>query len=304
VLPWARAHRHRLRIIAVDTALGALKPWDIVPDAVVAVESQHANLDDFAGWVGADVPLFADLTSYPGATRVFRQRPRWFVSEFAPLGFWARWPDWPEVPRLPPLGSVGVLAANLAWTLTRGPVILAGLDFSFQAAKSHARGTPAVESVLREATRMTPVGQPVWSPHGWSSTPALRTYAGLLADRVKSYSHRVWLWEQAGAELGLNTWPRHILLDKLGDPATVRSTPRSVKSWLNDEQTLWSDVLASFDRINQSPDETVWAELEAGLSAVDYLTFDFPDPEFRRDSDWLIRAKNRVQWIQERLKNQ
>src|SRR5262249_40904644 len=44
VLPWAHAHRHRLRIVAADTALGALKPWNLVPDAVVALEAQHANL--------------------------------------------------------------------------------------------------------------------------------------------------------------------------------------------------------------------------------------------------------------------
>ena len=301
-LPWARAHRHRLRVLAVDTALGALKPWDIVPDAVVAVESQHANLDDFAGWSGARVPLFADLTSYPGATRVFAERPHWFVSEFAPLSFWNRWPDWPEVPRLPPLGSVGVLAADLAWSLTRGHVILAGLDFSYRAGKSHARGTPAVETVLRHATRLSPVGQPVWSPQGWSTSPALSVYASLLAERLRPYAGRVWLWEQAGAPLGLKPWPRSALLDPLGVIAPARSAPRdAVGRWLDDEVLRWKRILEGFERVNRLPSDPDWAALEADLSDVDYLTFDFPDPAFRRDSDWLIRAKNRVLWIQDRL---
>lgn len=301
VLPWAHLHRHRLRIVAVDTALRALKSWNLMPDAAVAVESQHANLDDFAGWSGAGVRLFADLTSFPAATRVFGQPPCWFVSHFAPLDFWSRWTGWHDVPVFPPLGSVGVLAAQVAWTLTRGSVILAGLDFSYTAGKSHARGTPAVEGALRSASRLSPVDLPVWAD-GWASTPALTVYASLLAERARDHADRVWVWEKAGSDLGLRPWPRNILLEKLGQTAVSHAVPHhSVQAWLDGERQRWREALDLFARINAAPTEADWSALEACLRSLDYLTFDFPDPEFRRDSDWLIRAKNRVQWMSERI---
>ncbi len=301
-LPWIHAHRERLRIVAVDTALGALRPWSIVPDAVVAVESQHANLDDFSGWTGKSVTLFADLTSFPAATRVFAQPPCWFVSEFAPLRLWSRWPKWGSVPVLPPLGSVGVLAAQIGWTVTRGPVILAGLDFSYLAGKSHARGTPPLEAVLRSSSRLDPVGQPVWSSGGWSTSPILATYAALLADRARPHAERVWVWESAGTDLGLRTWPRSTLLDKLGHHSAPTSpVPHHAGSFVAAERDRWQAALAAFDRVNKAPSEQDWQDLETALQQIDYLTFDFPDPEFRRDSDWLIRAKNRVVWMNERI---
>jgi hypothetical protein len=300
-LPWAHAHRDRLRIVAADTALGALKPWNIVPDAVVAVESQHANLDDFSGWNGAPVTLFADLTSFPPATRVFSTPPCWFVSEFAPLRFWSRWPKWGPVPVLPPLGSVGVLAAQIGWTLTRGSVILAGLDFSFLAGKSHARGTPPVEAVLRTSSRLNPVGQPVWSPEGWATSPVLATYSALLADRARPHADRVWVWEPAGAELGLKPWPRATLLDKLSHRGSPSAGPHLAQAFVAGERTRWTEALDAFERINNDPSEDHWRALEAALAEIDYLTFDFPDPEFRRESDWLVRAKNRVVWISQRF---
>jgi hypothetical protein len=301
-LPWVHAHRDRLRIVAADTALGALKPWNIVPDAVVAVESQHANLDDFSGWAGKPVTLFADLTSFPAATRVFGASPCWFVSEFAPLRLWSRWPKWGTVPIVPPLGSVGVLAAQIGWTLTRGPVILAGLDFSYLAGKSHARGTPSVEAVLRTSSRLNPVGQPVWSTGGWATSPILATYAALLADRARPYADRVWVWEAAGTDLGLKPWPRSTLLDRLGQHSAVTSAvPHQAAALVTAEQDRWRDALRAFDRVNRSPSDDDWRALKTALHDIDYLTFDFPDPEFRRDSDWLIRAKNRVQWMEDRV---
>ncbi len=147
-LPWISDHRSAWKLIAVDTALPILKAWSLIPDAVVSLEAQHANLRDFAGWFGAPVALFADMTSYPPSTRVFSQQPFWFISEFAPLALWSRWPWGTAVaPRLPPLGSVGVAAAWIAWKLTQGPVLLAGLDFSFPPGQSHARGAPLIAGI-------------------------------------------------------------------------------------------------------------------------------------------------------------
>jgi hypothetical protein len=307
-LPWARAHRSRLRILAADTALPVLRGAGLVPDAVVCLESQHANLRDFAGWSDSSVPLFADLTSFPPAARVLGGTTLWFASEFAPLHLWERW-AWPEtLPVIPPLGSVGVAAAWLALRLSRGAVVLAGLDFSYPAGKTHARGTPALAALAAATDRLHPMEQAgSWAKagvrttaSGWLSTPVLEGYAGVLADECRAHRDRVWAWSAKGLPLGLRPWP-----NEAPPPARAQSTmgesplpETSPGAWLDQERGRWERLLELFERMNAFPgDEAVWIELEAGLAEVDYLTFSFPDPEFRRASDWLIRAQAQIRWI-------
>jgi hypothetical protein len=68
------------------------------------------------------------------------------------------------------------------------------------------------------------------------------------------------------------------------------------------EQELWRTILDDFVRINETPaDEGAWADLETRLSMADYLTFSFPDPSFRRDTDWLVRAQVQVRWVLNRV---
>jgi hypothetical protein len=314
-LPWARQHRSRIRLVAADTALPVLQAWDLVPDAVVCLEAQHANLRDFAGWTGAEVTLFTDLTSYPPTSRIFSGATRWFVTEFADLSLWGRWP-WTgdQVPRLPPLGSVGVAAAWVAWRLSRGPVILAGLDFSFPPGRTHARGAPALAALAARTDRFRPLEQPgTWLRPGlhradggpWLTTPVMEGYAGVLADQARPHRDRTWVWDDRGLPLGLPTWPGGPpggipCADlPLPEPSPQGSAP---SDWLATEEELWRTILDDFVRINETPgDEGAWADLETRLTMADYLTFPFPDPEFRRDSDWLVRAQVQVRWILNRV---
>jgi len=310
-LPWARTHRANLKIVAADTALAVLKEAGVTPDAVVCLEAQHANLRDFAGWLGADIQLFADLTSFPATSRILGRAPRWFVSEFAEISLWGRWP-WDEVPRIPPLGSVGVAAAWVAWRLTDGPVVVAGLDFSYPAGKTHARGAPSLGALHSRTSRLAPVEQPgSWvkpgvriSGSGWLTTPVMEGYAGVMTDQARTESHRTWTWSQEGLPLGLDRWPRR---PPTGDPARSAPSPEvreapSFGQWLASEEELWRTILDDFEAINASPDEGAWSLLETHLSMADYLTFWFPDPTFRRDSDWLIRAQVQVRWALSRLR--
>ena len=305
--------RHRWHLLAVDTALPVLHEAGLVPDGVVCVESQHANLRDFSGWKGASVPLFADLTAHPSSTRVFSQLPYWFVSEFAPLALWRRWPwDSAFIPRLPPLGSVGVVAAWVAWRLTRGPVVLAGLDFSYPPGKTHARGAPALTSLLAGTDRLHPMEQVgTWDRpglrsvrRGWLTTPVLESYAGLLAERAAAEAHRTWVWQNLGLPLGLPPWqgsfpppsPPSNRPEEAEAPASVQAA-----TWLRKERVLWSEILSDFQALNESSDPSVWARLQARLREADYLTFSFPDPHPRLATDWLVRVLTQVRWISERM---
>jgi hypothetical protein len=319
-LPWAAVHRDRLRLVAADTALPVFKASGLVPDAVVCLESQHANLRDFAGWSSAPVLLFADLTAYPPSTRVFGNPPHWFASTFAEVDLFRRWP-WGPVPLVPALGSVGVAAAWVAWRLTQGPVVLAGLDFSFPPGKTHARGTPALAALLAATNRLRPTEQEgSWNRPGvtakgeWLTTPALEGYAAVLAEKARDHAERTWVWKTGGLPLGLEPWPA----DRVpganhpsGAPggraapdtgAGIGAPDRGPGAWLDDERRRLTAVLADFERLNAAPhDEAAWSDLERGLNEVDYLTFAFPDPEFRRDYDWLARAQHQVRWLLERL---
>lgn len=315
-LPWIVAHRTRVRLVAADTALPILRAWNLVPDAVVCLEAQQANLRDFAGWRGAPVILFTDLTSHPPGTRVFGTSPCWFASEFAPLEVWARLPWTPEeIPRLPPLGSVGVTAVWIAWRLTSGPTILTGLDFSFPTGKTHARGAPALASLAAKTDRYHPVEQTgTWEgsgvrkvpPAGWLTTPVLEGYAGVLADQGATQTHRTWVWKERGLPLGFlvppSDWLPRLPLPSSPKAPRPRETSHRARPWLEGERDRWLKVLETFRQMNASPeDQEIGKRLEDQLRALDYLTFSFPDPEFRRDSDWLIRAQNQVRWILSRI---
>jgi hypothetical protein len=52
------------------------------------------------------------------------------------------------------MGSVGLSAAAIACRLSAGPIIVAGMDFSFTLDLSHARSTPAHLEKLRRQTRL------------------------------------------------------------------------------------------------------------------------------------------------------
>lgn len=298
-LEWLLPRRSRIRVLAADTALAVLREAGVVPDAVVCLEAQHANLRDFAGWAGADLTLFSDLTSFPPGNRVFRRPPCWFISEFAPLRLWRRWP-WEAVPVVPPLGSVGVAAAWTAWNLTRGPVVLAGLDFSYPVGKTHARGAPALGGLLARTHRFLPV-EPVgsWARPGtspgkgnWLTTPALQAYAGVLADAARPQAGRTVVWDDQGLSLGLPVWDRVLgpPLGALVEPGRLHLDPLR---WLSAEKELWEKALGLLENQSEAAAES--------LAELDYLTFSLPDPEYRPDGDWLVRVQGRLNWALSRL---
>lgn len=302
-LEWARSHREKLKLVVADTALPVLGAAGLVPDAVVCVEAQHANLRDFAGWRSKGVPLFTDLTSHPPGTRVLGGPVHWFVSEFAPLDLWRRWP-W-DIPRLPPLGSVGVAATWVSWRLTRGPVVLAGLDFSYPPGKTHARGAPALGALLARTDRLHGMEQPgTWSrkavhltPRGWLTSSVMEGYAEVLSDQARAEGARTWVWDPQGLDLGLKRWS-----GAPGRPSQVQATGvtranlvPSPGEWLSQETLAWGELIQLIDRYLDG-EEALAPRLEAECRRVDYLTFSFPDPDFRPAADWLVRVRTQLRW--------
>ncbi|MBN1242372.1 MAG: DUF115 domain-containing protein [Spirochaetales bacterium] len=213
-MPWILSRRARLAIIAVDTALPCFRARGIEPDAVVVLEGQAHNLRDFAGGAGNRIRLFADLSSHPAGFRhvggsVHAILTRW--DELALLDRAGRLPF--IASRTAPLGSVGVLAASLSARLGSVPLILAGLDFSYEAGRSHASGAPFPEAEDQRRSRLRQ-GPSLWSAayggrsrvatrSGERSDPLLSAYASTLQRELAPFAGRTLDLRGGGLELGL-----------------------------------------------------------------------------------------------------
>jgi hypothetical protein len=197
--------RRKLGVIACDTALGTLMAAGIEPDLVVCLEGQAHNLADFTCLGSRPAAVAADLSSHPLTFRALRgpkfltfvriTRSRFLSRVEAALSE-------AELPfrALPPLGSVGVHAVHIARLLSRGPILAAGLDFSFEPGKTHARGCPSLLAEERRLGRLTrwpsqyeasfrdrtiTLENRSGSGPNVLSDPILLSYAALLADRGK-----------------------------------------------------------------------------------------------------------------------
>jgi hypothetical protein len=142
------------RVICVDTCLAALRERNIRPDLAVVLESQHWNLRDFIGLGDWELPVAMDLSALPATAETLGADPFVFATPWTGLSFFKRLKDSKLLPAVfPPLGSVGLTAAALASRLTTGPIVTAGIDFSFTVDKFHSRSSPGHLDRLRRQTR-------------------------------------------------------------------------------------------------------------------------------------------------------
>jgi hypothetical protein len=156
VLPLVARHRDRLAVLACDTALGTLLGAGIEPDLVVCLEGQSHNLADFTPLGSRPTSLAADLSSHPATFRALRGPKHLSLVRITRSPFLDRLgaalaEAGIPAAAMPPLGSVGVHAVALARMAASGPLFAAGLDFSFERGKTHARGCP---SLLAEELRL------------------------------------------------------------------------------------------------------------------------------------------------------
>ena len=140
--------------MAVDTAAGALVQAGIHPDLVVCLEAQAHNLPDFTPLTGLEPTLVADISAHPASFRLVKGPKILVSSQWMKSRFLERLSSTGlPIQAVPPLGSVGVLAARLAVQYGQ-PIFLAGLDFSFQRAVTHCKGSPSDLAERRLETRL------------------------------------------------------------------------------------------------------------------------------------------------------
>ena len=290
--------KRRFRIICVDTCLPALLERSIHPDLVVILESQHWNLRDFLGVTGRDIDAALDLSALPASSRIMAGKRFLFVTPWTELELFKRMKTAGLLPEtFPPLGSVGLSAVQAALTLSSGPVLIGGIDFSYTIDAYHARFTPRQQEQMIKQNRFTSIVNAAVFREGTfsvsakngkqvQSDPAMRRYRNLFEQEfalIRGGDRRLMDITGSGLPLGIKTVS---LEDAIGIlTSTAEATPPSIH---NRNSALSSRQISEFiqneiDTLNalkdiltgDKPSEP--ARLNDLLDTADYLWAHFPD---------------------------
>ena len=156
-----RSVRNALYIVAADAALSPLLRLGIEPDAVVCEEAQSVIAPFFLGVHGKKSRVFAGITSWPKLFDLSGGNICYFSPHYDDTAFFDSLVDRHILPHvIPPLGSVGLTATEIALMIrktARVPVFVTGLDFSYRAGTTHARGAAPHTARLASGFRTAPV---------------------------------------------------------------------------------------------------------------------------------------------------
>lgn len=323
-LSFACEYRGRIFLLAVDTALVALREAGLSPDAVVLVESQFWISRAFIGLSGSKIPIFADMTARPEAVAATGGPVHFFHTPYADSAFLARFASALDPLVIPRLGSVGLVALHLARHIAGSdlPIFFTGLDFSWGSGLTHARGTsPALAAHLR-TTRLAP---PNGNPAGFSdgdfqvagkdgrqvhTDPVLSGYAALCRER---FSGDTGIFDLG--ESGLVTGCRRISIPEAaaiidGLRPTVSETADAarhgipsrdqVAAFLEGERGMLSGLRDIFTGTANDGKE----RLPELLQALDYLYLHFPDGHkgWRDEQNFLNRVRVETEYFLKTLK--
>jgi len=147
-------------IVAADAALAPLLRLGIEPDAVVCEESQSVIAPFFLGANRKRFHVFAGITSWPKLFDLCGADICYFSPHYDDTAFFDSLVARHILPCImPPLGSVGLTATKIALILRktdRFPVFVTGLDFSYRAGTTHARGSAPHTARLASSFRIAP----------------------------------------------------------------------------------------------------------------------------------------------------
>jgi hypothetical protein len=280
------------KIVCVDTCLPALRERGIRPDLAVILESQQWNLDDFIGLSGWGVPAAFDLSALPGSAGVLGGGLFLFFTPWTQLRIFQRLGAAGLLPlSLVPLGSVGLSAVAISTRITRGPIITAGIDFSFSVDAYHARSTPGHLARLRRQNRfkgllnadaafgvsafqtLSKTGAKVLS------TPGMRGYRDLFEKQFGSGSPMLFDIAGSGLPLGVKTLSMEEAFSVLTSSGSmVNSRNNGMKTLLTkantnvftkDDQVVYKENLMNF-AIAEQERLTLLRAILTGEAPMDY----------------------------------
>lgn len=289
-------------LLCVDAALPVLSAFSIVPDAVVAVESQLAIEKAYIGNAHLDSLIFADLSSRPGVLRHTKKGICFFASDFTKTGFLDSLKSMDFFPKsLPALGSVGLTASYIALLLRKNestPVFASGLDFDFSLGKTHAQNAPAHIARLIKTNRLLGIADynaafrngasKIGNINGkdYYTDISLSGYAESFKDTF-SRAKNFFSCSESGLDIGLpfaSTDQVNEFLSKTAakdDDISFKTTKgrSGIIEYMNEEESALKEIktLLSKGRTQNETQQDFDKKLEALLSCREYLFLHFPD---------------------------
>ena len=314
-----RTENRPFKIVCVDTALGALKDRKIFPDLVVILESQHWNLNDFTGCKGWEVQSAIDLSAHPQSSQILTGNGFLFMTPWTSLKILERLKKAGLLPSgVPPLGSVGLSAVEISRRLTRGKIILCGLDFSFTVDKYHARSTPAHRRRLNTQNRLRGIFNASVFDSAFNAvsksglpvlcSPVMRNYRDLFEQEFSGDS-RLFDIKGSGLPLGIKTLSIEDAFNVLGEADSPQEKLSKENVMPDEEKILLKEKLIIFledekKRLKDlkdiltgeaQPDREKFKTL---IDECDYLWAHFPDFSGGRRVDFessdLLSFLNRI----------
>jgi len=149
-------------ILCTDTSLTSLLKNNIIPDGVFVEEAQQIIIEAFIGTKAAKTHIFASLSSTPLISANFDfNRISFFTTLYNDCTFISDLQKKALLPPAnPPFGSVGLTSVYYAIQFRKDesvPVYIYGLDFSYSAGLTHAKGTLAHLKRLKTTNRLNPL---------------------------------------------------------------------------------------------------------------------------------------------------
>lgn len=309
MLPFIASKRTELRVIACDTAAPALARSGIMPDLVVCLEAQYHNVKDFYPLANSRARVVADLSAHPASVRATGGPVTFLKSDFVD-SYWLRGISarFPWMQAIPALGSVGIMALLVAAMSGTGRIFISGLDFGYPPGKTHARGTPQLESVWNDRLRACRTQwAATYSPSASREQdsvirdPALRSYGESARRLVRAFQDRcIDARGLAGPQLGLVSVDPSAISDFT--PPSAHATPltpswfptvthrvipspgsivEEVRAFFDCEADRLAKIAAAFDLLRDPPDERARHSTSRHLSELlaksDYLYYHFMD---------------------------
>lgn len=291
-----REYRSYFFLLAVDAAVSALLP-DIMPDAMVVVESQHWIDSAFVGLRKSGIPIFADITASPRAVKAISGSTSFFCTEYVSACYLQEMYRFLQPLILPPLGSVGLTALALALQLTDTsvPVLHTGLDFSWGTGLTHARNSSPIKKLRLSDTKLSPLytaACPIGLQHTIGKNNQQLVTLPNLMNYAEIYRHffaqnpRIFDIGTTGCQISdktvsfadaahlLQSFPVPMLQPSItSEGLKLKSEKKGILNYLNQTKKQLLAVNNHLCNKIMMPQ----AEFEAAVTALDYLYIHFPD---------------------------
>lgn len=306
-------------IICADTAFQPLLKNGIEADAVFVEEAQSVIKKAFIGAKHKSTQIFAGMSAIGNLSKITNpENISFFTTKFADVSFFEKLIKENIIPPAnQPFGSVGLTAVYYALRFRASkdiPVFIYGLDFSYSAGFTHAKGSIADSSRLLQTTRLIPpanykaafnsLTEKITSKDGrtFFTTRTLKNYAELFNGLFRETEN---LYDASSCGIKLNLKTKK---PSSGIPADINRLPKPesftneekkrIKDFLNQEKAFLiklRDVLTGSAKL--SPEQQQ-AYISDAIKNREYLFLHFPDGIFfKYETSFLKRIRTEIDFF-------